>query len=102
MTQSTGRRLGRLATAAMLVLLGAVSACGDDDEDGGSGTVGPDGSANLPTHDQLQAALDFAQDQGQQGLRARHVGHGGGQERHRPRHRLHRHEDRATSGPPRA
>ena len=68
MTQSTGRRSGRLATAAMLVLLGAVSACGDDDEDGGSGTVGPDGSANLPTHDQLQVALAFAQDQDNKGF----------------------------------
>jgi uncharacterized protein GlcG (DUF336 family) len=67
MRQSTGKRLGRLATAGILMLCGAVSACSDDD-DSGSGTVGPDGSPNLPTHDQLQAALAFAQDQDNKGF----------------------------------
>jgi uncharacterized protein GlcG (DUF336 family) len=44
---------------AVAVLL--VAACGDDDEDNGGGAVGPDASPNLPTHDQLKAALDQAQ-----------------------------------------
>jgi uncharacterized protein GlcG (DUF336 family) len=67
MRQSTGRRLGRWATAAVMTLGVAVSACSDDD-DGGTGTVGPEGSANLPTHDQLQVALAFAQDQDNKGF----------------------------------
>ena len=43
-----------------MTLAVALGACSDDDEENG-GTVGPDGSPNLPTHDQLKAALDSAQ-----------------------------------------
>jgi len=52
------------------VVLGlvAVTGCSDDDNNGGSGGVGPDGSANLPTHDQLQAALASAQAQDNKGF----------------------------------
>jgi uncharacterized protein GlcG (DUF336 family) len=57
-----------MATAALLSLLTAVAACGDDNNDGGSGAVGPEGSPNLPTHDQLQAALRFAQAQDNKGF----------------------------------
>jgi uncharacterized protein GlcG (DUF336 family) len=45
------RRLG-LAGACCLALAG----CSDDDDDDG-GVVGPAGSADLPTHDELRAAL---------------------------------------------
>ena len=67
MRQWNGRTVGRrLTTAAVLMLLTAATACSDDDDNGGS--VGPDGSPNLPTHDQLQAALRFAQDQDNKGF----------------------------------
>jgi uncharacterized protein GlcG (DUF336 family) len=39
----------------MLVL--AIAACGDDDEEG-SGSVGPSGSPNLPSHDRLAFVID--------------------------------------------
>ena len=61
---SNGRRGAAVLAMAMVVALGA---CSDDDEENG-GTVGPDGSPNLPTHDQLKAALDFAQAQDNKGF----------------------------------
>ena len=54
---SNGRRGAAVLAMALVV---ALAACSDDDEENG-GTVGPEGSPNLPTHDQLKAALDFAQ-----------------------------------------
>jgi uncharacterized protein GlcG (DUF336 family) len=52
---------GRMATmvAVLGVALG-LAACGDDNSNNNSGNVGPDGSPNLPTHDQLKQALDKA------------------------------------------
>jgi uncharacterized protein GlcG (DUF336 family) len=55
-----GRRALALLAAGALVL--GAAACSDDDNSGGiTGTVGPEGSANLPTHDQLLAQLKAAQ-----------------------------------------
>ena len=53
-----GRTVALLAMCA--VALGA-AACGDDDDGGITEAVGPEGSANLPTHDQLLAQLRQAQ-----------------------------------------
>ena len=55
------RALRRQAGAWLSVTLAAaaISACGDDNNGGGS--VGPSGSANLPTQEQLKAALITAQ-----------------------------------------
>jgi uncharacterized protein GlcG (DUF336 family) len=57
---SNGRQAIALLAACALAL--GASACGDDDNgDGITGTVGPEGSANLPTHEQLLAQLQAAQ-----------------------------------------
>jgi len=64
-----GSRRGAIGLTLGVVLgLVAVTGCSDDDNNGGSGGVGPDGSANLPTHDQLQAALASAQAQDNKGF----------------------------------
>jgi uncharacterized protein GlcG (DUF336 family) len=63
---STG--VGR--TVTMVAVLGialGLAACGDDNSSN-SGNVGPDGSPNLPTHDQLKAALDSAQKEDNKGF----------------------------------
>ncbi|HET6580111.1 MAG TPA: heme-binding protein [Gemmatimonadales bacterium] len=54
-----GRRAVALLAACVLAL--GAGACSDDDDNGISGTVGPEGSANLPTHEQLLAQLTAAQ-----------------------------------------
>ena len=64
-----GSRRGAIGLALGMVLgLVAATGCSDDNDNGGSGGVGPDGSANLPTHDQLQAALASAQAQDNKGF----------------------------------
>jgi uncharacterized protein GlcG (DUF336 family) len=52
--------MGRRAAAVLLTcgLALGVGACSDDDDNGnGTGTVGPDASPNLPSFDQVKAAL---------------------------------------------
>jgi uncharacterized protein GlcG (DUF336 family) len=62
---ATGRRVASVVVMATAL---AVAACSDDEEDGGSAAVGPDGSPNLPTRDQLKAALDQAQAEDNKGF----------------------------------
>ena len=56
--------MGRRAAAVLLTcgLALGVAACSDDDDNGnGNGTVGPDGSANLPSFDRVKFVLDSVQ-----------------------------------------
>lgn len=62
---SGGRRSVRMLAVIGLVL--GLAACSDDDNNT-SGNVGPDGSPNLPTYDQLKTALDAAQAQDNKGF----------------------------------
>lgn len=57
---SSWRRLAGVVAVAL-----ALGACSDDNSNTG---VGPDGSPNLPTHDQLKAALDKAQAEDNKGF----------------------------------
>ena len=86
---SNGRRGAAVLAMALVV---ALAACSDDDEENG-GTVGPDGSPNLPTHDQLQAALDFAQAQDNKGFGLNMWATVVDREWHRPGHRVHGRQD---------
>ncbi|HUR94080.1 MAG TPA: heme-binding protein [Gemmatimonadales bacterium] len=52
-----GRRAATILSLGVALVLGACS----DDDDNNNGGVGPDGSPNLPTFDQLKVALDSAQ-----------------------------------------
>jgi uncharacterized protein GlcG (DUF336 family) len=61
-----GVRKALALLAACGVALG-VGACGDDNS-GTSSAVGPSGSANLPTYDQLKTALDAARSQANGGF----------------------------------
>ena len=56
-----GRRTG-MALLCGLTL--GVSACSDDDNGDNGGSVGPDGSPNLPTFEQVQSVLDSVQNLG--------------------------------------
>jgi hypothetical protein len=51
----------RTATALLCGLSLGVAACSDDDNGDNGGTVGPDGSPNLPTFERLQVVLDSVQ-----------------------------------------
>jgi uncharacterized protein GlcG (DUF336 family) len=53
---------------AALGLAVGLGACSDDNNNNSNGAVGPEGSANLPTHDQLKAALDKAQAEDNKGF----------------------------------
>ena len=61
-----GRQAIALLAACALALGSA--ACSDDDGGGITGTLGPEGSANLPTHDQLLAMLKKAQAEDNKGF----------------------------------
>jgi uncharacterized protein GlcG (DUF336 family) len=66
----TGISSGAGRTATMVAVLGmafGLAACSDNNSSN-SGNVGPDGSPNLPTHDQLKAALVSAQQEDNKGF----------------------------------
>jgi uncharacterized protein GlcG (DUF336 family) len=57
MLRSWYRRSGITISWASVILVLALAACGDDDEEN-SGGVGPSGSPNLPTEDRLDFVID--------------------------------------------
>lgn len=63
---SSGGR--KIATVAALGLTLALAACSDNNNPVPGNPVGPDGSPNLPTYDQLKAALDQAQAEDNKGF----------------------------------
>jgi uncharacterized protein GlcG (DUF336 family) len=61
-----GRQAMALLAACALTL--GAAACSDDDDGGITGAVGPEGSANLPTHDQLLEMLKKAKEEENKGF----------------------------------